>query len=109
MCERWGQAGLLEWLKHLSAEKRERRDKTLIALEQHIPKQVCSWKVPDAGMFHWVTIRLDGASGLKSTKRNWRISCLKRPWIEVWRIAREVGFSLHHRKLKPGRGMFGYV
>jgi DNA-binding transcriptional MocR family regulator len=51
MCERWGQAGLLEWLKYLSAEYRERRDKTLIVLEQHMPKQVCSWKVPDAGMF----------------------------------------------------------
>jgi aromatic amino acid aminotransferase I / 2-aminoadipate transaminase len=69
MCERWGQAGLLEWLEHLSAEYRERRDKMLMALEQHMPKQVCSWKIPDAGMFLWVTIRFGGDSGLKFTKK----------------------------------------
>ena len=54
MCEKWGQAGFLRWLQHLSAEYRARRDTMLKALERFMPKEVCQWNTPDAGMFIWV-------------------------------------------------------
>lgn len=52
----WGHGGFLDWLVRLQAMYTARRDATLRACETHMPPEITSWKTPQAGMFHWVSI-----------------------------------------------------
>ncbi|KAH7124002.1 aromatic amino acid aminotransferase 1 [Dendryphion nanum] len=54
--EHWGHSGYLDWLLHIRAEYTIRRDNILTACEKHLPKSIVSWKVPMAGMFHWMQV-----------------------------------------------------
>jgi aromatic amino acid aminotransferase I len=49
--ERWGHEGYLQWLMNLSLEYTKRRDVMVAACEELLPKEVVSWRVPQAGMF----------------------------------------------------------
>ena len=49
--ERWGHEGYLRWLMNLRVEYTKRRDVMAAACERHLPKEVVSWKPPQAGMF----------------------------------------------------------
>ena len=50
----WGHRGFLEWLMFIRAEYTRRRDIIVAACEEHLPREVCSWTPPMAGMFHWI-------------------------------------------------------
>ncbi|KAK9454342.1 pyridoxal phosphate-dependent transferase [Dipodascopsis uninucleata] len=52
----WGQDGYLDWLVNLSCDYTSRRNAILRAMEKHLPREVCSWIVPAAGMFVWIRI-----------------------------------------------------
>lgn len=52
----WGHAGFLEWLMFIRAEYTRRRDIIINACETHLPREICSWQPPMAGMFHWVKV-----------------------------------------------------
>jgi aromatic amino acid aminotransferase I len=54
--EAWGHAGYLDWLINLRLEYTKRRDVTLYACEEFLPREVASWNPPMAGMFHWIRI-----------------------------------------------------
>ena len=54
--EAWGHSGYLDWLMHLRAQYTRRRDVICRACEEFLPKEVCAWKVPQAGMFQFVEI-----------------------------------------------------
>ncbi|KAL1835054.1 hypothetical protein VTK73DRAFT_6358 [Phialemonium thermophilum] len=54
--ETWGHDGYLRWLMNLRHEYTQRRDAMLAACEAHLPKEVVSWNVPLAGMFHWLRV-----------------------------------------------------
>lgn len=67
----WGHTGFVKWLAHLSHVYTNRLNMMLDACEKHLPKEVCSWKVPDSGMFVWVSIDVTKhpkAPGGKPTK-----------------------------------------
>ena len=49
--ERWGHEGYLRWLMKLRMEYTKRRDVMVAACERHLPKEVVSWRPPQAGMF----------------------------------------------------------
>ena len=52
----WGHSGYLDWLIHLRQQYTQRRDVIVRACEEFLRKDVCSWKVPIAGMFQFVEI-----------------------------------------------------
>ncbi|KAK3906675.1 pyridoxal phosphate-dependent transferase [Staphylotrichum tortipilum] len=52
----WGHEGYLRWLMNLRVEYTKRRDVMAAACERHLPKEVVSWKPPQAGMFQWLKI-----------------------------------------------------
>lgn len=54
--EVWGHKGFVEWLIYLRTEYSQRGNTIIEACEAHLPKTVCSWQVPQAGMFHWIKI-----------------------------------------------------
>ncbi|KAK5147580.1 Aromatic/aminoadipate aminotransferase 1 [Rachicladosporium monterosium] len=54
--EQWGHGGFLDWLLHIRMEYTARRNVTLDACEQFLPKDVVSWKAPKAGMFQWLRV-----------------------------------------------------
>ena len=54
--EAWGHKGFLEWLMYIRAEYTQRRDIIVDACERHLPKEICSWVPPTAGMFHWISV-----------------------------------------------------
>ncbi|KAF7519148.1 hypothetical protein G7054_g13185 [Neopestalotiopsis clavispora] len=54
--ETWGHEGFIDWLHSLSREYHRRRDILLQACKDHLPAEICSWAVPDAGMFVWIKI-----------------------------------------------------
>lgn len=54
--EHWGHEGYLDWLIHIRMEYTKRRNVMLEACENHLPKDVASWKPPMAGMFHWIQV-----------------------------------------------------
>lgn len=49
--ETWGHAGFLDWLIHIRMQYTRRRDNICYACERFLPREVASWKEPDAGMF----------------------------------------------------------
>ncbi|KAK3615874.1 Aromatic/aminoadipate aminotransferase 1 [Elasticomyces elasticus] len=54
--EHWDHDGYLDWLLHIRMEYTQRRNVILEACEQHLPKEVVSWRAPSAGMFHWLRV-----------------------------------------------------
>ncbi|KAK4218186.1 Aromatic/aminoadipate aminotransferase 1 [Rhypophila decipiens] len=54
--EEWGHEGYLAWLMNLSGEYTKRRDVMMDACDKFLPKQIVSWSVPKAGMFHWIKV-----------------------------------------------------
>ena len=49
--ETWGHGGYLDWLIHIRMQYTRRRDNICYACERFLPREVASWKEPDAGMF----------------------------------------------------------
>ena len=54
--EAWGHKGFLEWLMFIRQEYTARRDVIVGAAERFLPREVCSWTPPGAGMFYWITV-----------------------------------------------------
>lgn len=56
MFKHWGQDGYLEWLKHIRYSYTLRRNYLLYAMDTYLPKSVCSYIPPVAGMFIWFEV-----------------------------------------------------
>ncbi|KAK7222280.1 hypothetical protein V2G26_010283 [Clonostachys chloroleuca] len=54
----WGQEGFSTWLQALSLKYTQRRDITVAACHSFLPSDICSFAIPDHGMFLWVSIDL---------------------------------------------------
>ncbi|KAM7194306.1 pyridoxal phosphate-dependent transferase [Naviculisporaceae sp. PSN 640] len=54
--EEWGHEGYLRWLMNLKGEYTKRRDVMMDACERFLPREIVSWAVPKAGMFHWLKV-----------------------------------------------------
>ena len=54
--EAWGHRGFLEWLMFLRQEYTRRRDVIVRAAERFLPREVCSWVEPAAGMYFWIRV-----------------------------------------------------
>ncbi|KAJ5703830.1 aromatic aminotransferase Aro8 [Penicillium malachiteum] len=52
----WGHEGLMKWLLYLRDEYIQRRNITLESCEKYLPRNICSWSLPEAGMFHWIKV-----------------------------------------------------
>ncbi|WBW72671.1 aromatic aminotransferase [Schizosaccharomyces osmophilus] len=52
----WGHDGYLAWLKNIRFSYTERRNALLYAMEKHLPKSICSYIAPEAGMFIWFEV-----------------------------------------------------
>jgi aromatic amino acid aminotransferase I len=49
--EQWGHEGYFRWLMNLRLEYTKRRDAMSAACDEFLPREVVSWKPPQAGMF----------------------------------------------------------
>ncbi|EGW33585.1 aromatic amino acid aminotransferase [Spathaspora passalidarum NRRL Y-27907] len=56
LLQKWGQSGYLDWLIGLRAEYTKKRDVAIDTVDEHFPKDVCSYNPPVAGMFFTITI-----------------------------------------------------
>ncbi|KNB20632.1 hypothetical protein FOXG_17604 [Fusarium oxysporum f. sp. lycopersici 4287] len=54
----WGHEGFIRWAMMLSVQYRRRRDILSTACKAHLPSGICSWRVPDVGMFLWINLNL---------------------------------------------------
>jgi len=54
--ETWGHEGYFKWLMNLRGEYTKRRDVMVAACEAFLPKEIVSWDLPMAGMFHWLKV-----------------------------------------------------
>ncbi|ETS83597.1 hypothetical protein PFICI_05473 [Pestalotiopsis fici W106-1] len=54
--EVWGHEGFMTWLEYLCDEYLQRRDILVRACATHLPSRICSWHVPDGGMFLWIKV-----------------------------------------------------
>ncbi|CAG9976085.1 unnamed protein product [Clonostachys byssicola] len=52
----WGQEGFSTWLQTLSLKYTQRRDITVAACHSFLPSDICSFVIPDHGMFLWISI-----------------------------------------------------
>ncbi|KAJ2982458.1 hypothetical protein NQ176_g1381 [Zarea fungicola] len=52
----WGHTGFVKWLAHLSQVYSNRLNMMLQACEEQLPKDVCTWRIPDSGMFVWISV-----------------------------------------------------
>lgn len=52
----WGQRGFSTWLQTLSLKYTQRRDITVAACHSLLPSDICSFAIPDHGMFLWISI-----------------------------------------------------
>ncbi|KAK9479028.1 pyridoxal phosphate-dependent transferase [Lipomyces japonicus] len=52
----WGQEGYLDWLVNLRADYTSRRNAIVGACEKYLPRDVCRWVLPQAGMFLWIQL-----------------------------------------------------
>ncbi|KAH6853679.1 pyridoxal phosphate-dependent transferase [Chaetomium sp. MPI-CAGE-AT-0009] len=57
--ERWGHEGYFRWLMNLRMEYTNRRDAMSAACDEFLPKEVVSWKPPQAGMFQWLKVNYE--------------------------------------------------
>lgn len=54
--EQWGHEGYFRWLMNLRLEYTKRRDAMSAACDEFLPREVVSWKPPQAGMFVSLTL-----------------------------------------------------
>ncbi|KAK7418035.1 Aromatic/aminoadipate aminotransferase 1 [Neonectria punicea] len=54
--EHWGHSGFFSWLLHLRQQYSHRRTFLVKACERHLPKDIVSWAVAEAGMFQWLKV-----------------------------------------------------
>ncbi|KAH8667898.1 pyridoxal phosphate-dependent transferase [Ilyonectria robusta] len=54
--EHWGHSGFLQWLLHIRQEYSARRTFLANACDRHLPKDIVSWNVAEAGMFQWLKV-----------------------------------------------------
>lgn len=66
--ETWGHEGLFSWLGSLSAQYRCRRDCFVEACRRYLPSDICTWKVPEEGMFVWIKVDTQELSAPHTTK-----------------------------------------
>ncbi|CAN6657957.1 aromatic/aminoadipate aminotransferase 1 [Trichomonascus vanleenenianus] len=59
LLKRWGQEGYLDWLIGVRKAYTSKRDAALDAMEKFLPKELCDFIAPEAGMFFW--IKVDGS------------------------------------------------
>jgi aromatic amino acid aminotransferase I / 2-aminoadipate transaminase len=52
----WGHEGFLQWLKFLSSAYTRRLNTLIKSCEEFFHPGICSWDVPNAGMFLWVRV-----------------------------------------------------
>ncbi|GAB7336807.1 hypothetical protein MBLNU13_g11319t1 [Cladosporium sp. NU13] len=52
----WGHEGFMRWLIDLRNQYSRRCEILVTACEDHLPKDTCSWRCPEAGMFLWVKL-----------------------------------------------------
>ncbi|KAL8693806.1 MAG: hypothetical protein Q9218_001454, partial [Villophora microphyllina] len=52
----WGHSGYFDWLIWMRMEYTRKRDNLLNACEMYLPGEIASWKMTEAGMFHWVKV-----------------------------------------------------
>ncbi|CAH0014458.1 unnamed protein product [Clonostachys rhizophaga] len=52
----WGQEGFSTWLQTLSLKYTQRRDITVAACHSLLPSDICSFAIPDHGMFLWISV-----------------------------------------------------
>ncbi|WBW71029.1 aromatic aminotransferase [Schizosaccharomyces osmophilus] len=55
----WKQEGFFLWLQELQRTYTIRRNALLESANKHLPKSICSYKAPKAGLFLWVEINKD--------------------------------------------------
>ncbi|KAH6658565.1 putative aromatic aminotransferase Aro8 [Truncatella angustata] len=68
--EVWGHEGFISWLDYLRTEYLQRRDVVQGACQDLLPKEICSWQVPDAGMFYWIRIDWRAHPAAKGTNES---------------------------------------
>lgn len=56
LLQRWGQAGYIDWLIQLRLNYTQKRNAALDAVEKYMPREICEWKAPSAGMFFWIQV-----------------------------------------------------
>ncbi|KAF2025161.1 PLP-dependent transferase [Setomelanomma holmii] len=54
--ESWGHDGFVRWLMELSGNYTRRVSIFSRACERYLPRDVCSWKIPEDGMFLWIRL-----------------------------------------------------
>ncbi|KAG7813595.1 hypothetical protein KL921_001141 [Ogataea angusta] len=52
----WEAQGFAKWVEHLGQHYKKRRALLNSAFERFLPKELCSWNLPDSGMFLWIEI-----------------------------------------------------
>lgn len=52
----WGHEGFARWLLNLRNQYSQRCQVLVTACEAHLPKGICSWQSPEAGMFLWIKV-----------------------------------------------------
>ncbi|EAQ93376.1 hypothetical protein CHGG_01611 [Chaetomium globosum CBS 148.51] len=57
--EQWGHEGYFRWLMNLRMEYTKRRDVMSAACDEFLPREVVSWKPPQAGMFQWLKVNYE--------------------------------------------------
>ncbi|TVY85337.1 Aminotransferase [Lachnellula suecica] len=55
--EAWGHEGFFQWLMYLRHEYSKRRDIIIQACEEYLPRDICQWQRPEAGMFLWIELQ----------------------------------------------------
>ncbi|KAJ8103151.1 pyridoxal phosphate-dependent transferase [Lipomyces tetrasporus] len=103
LTEAWGQDGYLDWLVNLRAEYTSRRNAIVSAMDKFLPREVCDWVIPSAGMFVW--IRVDYTkhphkdNGIEAVERELfeagienKVLILPGTWFKVNPEARDVFF-----------------
>ncbi|KAK9239932.1 pyridoxal phosphate-dependent transferase [Lipomyces kononenkoae] len=103
LVEGWGQDGYIDWLVNLRAEYTNRRNALLRAMDKYLPREVCNWVVPSAGMFVWINVdytkhpRRDNGIEAVETELfeagiDKKVLILPGTWFKVNSVARNVFF-----------------
>jgi aromatic amino acid aminotransferase I / 2-aminoadipate transaminase len=80
--EAWGHKGFLQWLMFLRYDYTRRRNIMLSACEQYLPREVCTWDIPRAGMFHWIELKWQEHPVMKRACRTYRTEEANRRALE---------------------------
>ena len=68
--EVWGHEGFSSWLRYLRAQYRDRMLIMAKACETYLPEHLCSWDLPEAGMFFWLKIHWDEHAMARSSEED---------------------------------------